>query len=348
MRYKLITKDFDTAFEFALKYHLEPKKSKSSRTSGASRGLGGVLDSFILGKTVELGVASVLSSFNNKKIYQLDFDIKENNKVLFEPDIVGIIENGKSRKPSHSVEIKNISKSDRWLGLTAEQFETIKKASKLENIFIIGAYIENNNQGNEKQKDLLGIYLKNKFKDKSFKDFTSIDNINIVIDYAISGVELSKNGILFKKDFFMFETEVFQIAGVRTESDIFNQKIKQIGIFSKSGILPKYKMDDNYPEPIFMGDFIFNGDFKLYEKINSKSKKRYLKCISDVYVKNNILGDFSLNKGEIYLFNLCTLGRKPTLDRNNIWIAKRNVLFLQKRDLLKKSEDNLIKIAKEI
>lgn len=348
MKYKITIKDFDTAFDFALGYHLHPKKSKSSRTSGASRGLGSVLDSFILGKTVELGVASVLSSFNNKKSYHLDFDIKENSKVLFEPDIVKISENKRERKPNYSVEIKNISKSDRWLGLTFEQFETIKRNSKLEDIFIIGAYIENNNVGNEKQKDLLGVYLKNKFKHEKFNDFTGIENINIIIDYAISGAELSKYGILFKKDFFMFETEVFETAGKRTEADIKTQKIKKIKVFSNKGILPKYTMNNGYPEPIFMGDFVFNGDFELYEKLNLKSKKRYLKCISDVNIKNDVLGNFFLKKGEIYLFKLCTLGRKPTLDRNNIWIAKRNVPFLQNKGFIKKSEDNFLIIAKGI
>ena len=199
MKYTISKEDFNTAFDFALRYHLDPKKSKSSRTSGSSRGLGGVLDSFMLGKTVELGVASVLKSFNNDKEYHLDFDIKQNNKVLFEPDIVKITENEKERKPACSVEIKNISKSDRWLGLTSEQFETIKKVSKLEDIFIIGAYIENKNVGNEKQKDLLGIYLKNKFKLSEFDSFTDIENINIIIEYAISGKELQDNGLLFKK-----------------------------------------------------------------------------------------------------------------------------------------------------
>lgn len=76
MKYKLTVKDFDTAFDFALRYHLEPKKSQSSRTSGAMRGLGEVLDSFIKGKLVELGVANLLKTFASKKEFVLDFDIK--------------------------------------------------------------------------------------------------------------------------------------------------------------------------------------------------------------------------------------------------------------------------------
>jgi len=347
MRYKIAQKDFDTAFDFALKYHLDPNKSSSSRTFGASRGLGGVLDSFILGKLVEIGVASVLHSFNNAKDYVVDFDIKENSKILFEPDIIEIVEGENKRKPTRSVEIKNISKTDRWIGLTYEQFETIKKTSDLDNIFIVGAYIENNNEGNKKQKDLLGIYFKNKFKLREFESFTDINNINIVIEYAISGRELEENGIFFKKDSYMFETEIFEIAGKQTESNIFNGKIKKVGAFS-GGTLEKYAMNKEYPQPSFMGDFKFQGKMELYEKTNIKSVKRYVKCISDVFVSNEVIGDFELGKGNIYLFNLCTLGRKPTLDRNNLWIAKRNVSFLEKKGSISKTEENLAEIAKNI
>ncbi len=347
MKYKITRKDFNTAFDFALRYHLEPKKSQSSRTSGASRGLGGVLDSFILGKLVELGVANVLKSFNSSKDYILDFEIKQNKEVLNEPDVIGIIENRKERKPRCFLEIKNISKDDRWIGLTLEQFDTIKKSSNQENIFIIGAYIQNNNQGNFKQKDLLGIYLKDKFKSKIFKDFTNIDNIEIVIEYAISGKELNDHGLVFKKGFFMYETEIFEIAGKQADSNISKGKFKKIGSFS-NGILKRYIMDSKFPDPEFIGDIRFNGKIELYEKLNQKSSRRFIHCLTDVKVLNNVLGTFNLAKGKTYLFNLHTGGLNPALNRNNIWIAKRSIPFLQGKKLITKTEKNLARIAKEI
>jgi len=347
MKYKITRKDFDVAFDFALKYHLDPKKSQSSRTSGASRGLGGVLDSFILGKLVELGVANVLKSFNSEKDYVLDFDIKQNNEVLNEPDIIGIVENRKERKPKCFLEIKNIFKDDRWIGLTLEQFDTIKKSSNLENIFIIGAYIQNNNHGNFKQKDLLGIYLKDKFKSKIFKDFTNINNIEIVIEYAISGKELSQYGLVFQKGSFMYETEIFEIAGKQTDGDISKGKIKKIGSFS-NGVLKRYIMDSKFPDPKFIGDIKFNGKIELYEKLNEKSLKRFIRCLTDVEVSNDVLGTFSLEKGKTYLFNLHTVGRNPALNRNNIWIAKRSIPFLQTKKLITETKKNLVYIAKKI
>jgi hypothetical protein len=347
MEYKLTREDFDTAFDFALRYHLDPKKSQSSRTSGASRGLGGVLDSFILGKLVELGVSNVLESFNLEKSYILDLDIKQNNEIINEPDITRVVEGGEERDPKCFLEIKNISKDDRWIGLTLEQFETIKKSSKPENIYIIGAYIKNDDLGNAKQKDLLGIYLKDRFKPDVFNSFADIDNIKIVIEYAISGKELQEYGHIFKKGFFMYETEVFEVAGKQTELGISKGSIKKIGVLSNC-ILERYIMDESFPDPDFMGDFTIKGEVELYEKINQKSRKRFIRCLSDVEISSETLGLFKLEKNKIYLFNLHTVGRNPALNRNNIWIAKRSVPFLQKKKSLLTTEENLLNIAKEI
>jgi hypothetical protein len=347
MRCKLTKNDFDIAFDFALRYHLEPKKSQSSRTSGASRGLGGVLDSFILGKLVEIGVSNILKSFNPNKDFCLDFEIKQNNEVIDEPDIIEVIESGISRKPNCFLEIKNISKDDRWIGLTFEQFETIKKSSDPENIFIIGAYIENNNQGNFKQKDLLGIYLKDKFNSPIFKDFTDINNIEIVIEYAISGKELAEHGIEFQKGYFMYETEIFEEAGKRVNRSISNGKFKKIGTFADS-ILDRYIMDKKFPDPEFIGKINFIGKIEVFEKLNVKSSRRYIKCLTDVTITNKVLGTFILEKNKTYLFNLHTVGRNPALNRNNIWIAKRNIPSLQTSKLIADTENNLAQIAKEI
>jgi len=347
MRYKLTKRDFDIAFGFAMRYHLDPKKSQSSRTSGASRGLGGVLDSFILGKLVELGVSNVLKLFNPKKNYILDLDIKQNNEVIDEPDITSVVENKKERPPRCFIEIKNISKDDRWIGLTLEQFETINQSSKLENVFIIGAYIENNNSGSHKQKDLLGIYLKSKYGSPLFKNFTNINNLNIVIEYAISGKELRQHGHVFEKRFFMYETEIFELAGKQTEPSISKGLIKKIGEFS-NGTLDRYIMNKKYPDPEFIGEIHFKGKIQLYEKLNEKSTRRYVRCLTNVVVSNDMLGTFNLKKGNIYLLNLHTIGRNPALNRNNIWIAKRNIPFLQSKKLITKTEDNLTYIAKTI
>ena len=347
MKYPLSREDFEKAFTFALQYHLDPKKSQTSRTFGATRGLGGVLDSFIMGKLVEIGVSKALKSYNQDKEYVLDLEIKNNSDIGNEPDIEKIIENGKERKPNCFIEIKNISASDRWVGLSLDQFKTIQKSSDPKSSFIIGAYIKNNNEGNNKQKDLLGIYLKEKYKSDDFKDFTEVENIDIEIEYVISMEELNKLGGIYKSGSFLYETEIFEIAGTKTTAEIQVNKINKIGTFS-SGKLEHYKSNDIYPNPDFMGEFLFEGKIDLYEKINLKSIKRFIHCLSDVKITNTVLGNFYLRKNQTYFFHLGTVGRNPLLKRDNIWIAKRNIKVLQEKGIISSPEEVMKIIANKI
>lgn len=347
MNHLLSLQDFDRAFDFAIKYHLDPSKSQSSRTSGASRGLGGVLDSFMLGKLVEIGVANILKLYNPTKEYVLDLEIKQNNEVLNEPDIEKIIENDKERKPACFIEIKNISESDRWIGLTLEQYETISRSSSIDSAYIIGAYIRNTNDGNLKQKDLLGIYLKNKFDTNLFNDFTSINNIEIVIEYVVSCKELQDYGRIYKKNTLLYETEIFELAGPQAGSDIIKGKINKIGSLS-DGTLDCYQINSEYDSPDFMGPLSFVGNLDLYEKVNLKSVKRFIHCSTDVAVTSSVLGTFYLKSGSLYFLNLGTVGRNPILNRNNIWIAKRSVPFLVQSGKLSSPEKVLREIAQKI
>ncbi len=350
LSYNLTKKDFEVAFGFAVKYHLDPKKSKSSRTSGSSRGLGGVIDSFLFGKLVEIGVSKILANFNPNKSFELDLDIKSNSEILNEPDIPYIFHNNKKRNPNCFIEIKNVSVADRWCGLTLEQFETIKSIpsySNLENIFIIGAHIANTNIGDSKQKDLLGVYLKGEIKTEIFERFTEMQNIQVVVDYVISGSELSKYGKIYRKDSLMYETKVFNIAGKATISSIKKGKIPEIIGISKE-YLEQYEMNKKVPSPEFMGRFYYSGEIKLFEKKNKKSIRRYIYCVTDSFVTNKIVGNYKLEKDNYYSFDLNAIGRNPKLDRNNIWIAKNNITTLISKGLLTKPEVAFKEISEKI
>ncbi len=163
MKYKLKKEDFERTFKFGVEYHLDPRKSSSTRTAGSARGLGGVLDSFMHGKLVETGVIQIINDLNLNKILLADFDIKGTNEAKDDPDIVKIIEKKNERLPKIYVEIKNISQDDRYIGLTYEQFNTAKKTSNNRDIFIVGAHLENSSKNSSKKiNDALGVYLKKK------------------------------------------------------------------------------------------------------------------------------------------------------------------------------------------
>jgi len=350
MRYTLTADDFKVAFDFALKYHLEPKKSSQGRTSGVSRGLGEVLDSFLRGKLVEMGVSKALEILNPSKKCKLDFDIKDASEINDEPDIFKVVESGASRDPKCFIEIKHIAIDDRWAGLHTEQFETIKRKSNIENIFIVGAYIENKQKElNKKQTDLLGIYLKDKFDRAYFSDFGDLDgNIDIVIDYVISGSELENNGISFSKGSLMYETDIFQFAGPLGSKYVKAGNFQSLVRLNNGSELEKYKVTQ-YPEPQFLGPIkLISGDIEVFEKINDKSTKRFILAYSNSVIENSDLGRFNLEAGKVYFYNLATLGRNPILNRNNVWIAKRAIPYLQEAGKLKSTDENFKTVADNI
>ena len=349
MKYNLTRKDFQTAFEFAVKYHLDPTKSGTTRTAGSARSLGDVLDSFLLGKLAEIGVVNILQSLNPRKQCVLDFDLKPIYEVKNEPDIIGVIENNLSRKPNLFTEIKNTGRGDHWLGLTLEQYETVKKSAKDPNkIFIVGVSIGNSDPDKSpKEKDLLGAYLKEITNLKTFDKFADAYKTFIKIEYAISGTELERNGTVFKKNGLFYNTDLFVDIGKFFKRALEAGKFKDLGV-QNGGELKKYSQNKELSPPNIFGAIELNGRVRIFEKANDKSVRRFIYAATDATITNEILGEFKLEKGKHYLYDMRTVGRNPVLARNNIWIAKRSLGYLQERGLIKSAEENLKKIAEDI
>lgn len=348
MQYNLSKRDFNIAFDFAIRYHLDPTKVGTSRTTGSARGLGDVLDSFLLGKLVEIGVINIIQSLNFSKKYILDFDLKSIYDVKDEPDIVGVLETSTQRQPKLFIEIKNTSSDDRWIGLTLEQFETMKRsAGGSKKIYIIGASIYNTDSDkNFKEKDLLGMYLKSLSNDDDFLKFANLSKTMVKIEYAISGYELEKFGKEYLKSGLFYETEIFVEA-----SNLIKRQIEQgryEAIEFKNGKIEFYRPNKLYPEPVMFGDIEFSGKIKIFEKNNEKSTRRFIHAETDTEVYNDVLGKFHLEKGKYYLFNPSTMGRNPVLARNNIWIAKRSLPHLREKKYIKSDEENLREVAENI
>ncbi|MEK7497878.1 MAG: hypothetical protein AAB656_03095 [Patescibacteria group bacterium] len=348
MKYTLKREDFIKAFEFSVKYHLDPKKTSSTRTAGSARGLGGVLDSFMHGKLVEIGVAKILNSLKPSKTFELDFSIKPTNDAKNDPDIVKITESNHSREPNVYTEIKHITKSDRYLGLTTEQFTTAKKMSRNKEVYIIGAYLENSGkEAKNKKDDVLGVFLKTETSNSLLGDFSEIGEMSVVIDYVISGKELEKNGLEFKQGSLFYETEIFVEAGPMAVKAIDAKILKKISEI-KNGELKPYMQIEQNALPSFIRPIKIMGYIEVYEKKNDKSSMQFIRCISDTLIENDFLGKFYLKAGNTYLFDMCTIGRNPSLDRNNIWIAKRSVGYLQEKGRLESTEKNLKSLADQI
>jgi len=51
----------------------------------------------------------------------------------------------------------------------------------------------------------------------------------------------------------------------------------------------------------------------------------YIHAKNNAVIKNKVLGTFDLEKGKVYECWFITVGMNPSLKRNNIWIAQRNL-----------------------
>jgi len=338
--FKLNLEDFKRVFEFATNYYIDPTKNTTGRTTGEPRGLGAILDSFTLGKLTEIGIEKIFSEFNSDKKYLLDFEIKDNNQVKDEPDIIKIFEQDNFREPCVFVEIKNTSEKDRWIGLTEEQFNTIKRSAKDKQIYMIYASLKSDtlNQ-NPKTTDLTGMFLKeieDKNKSTVFQKFASL-NASCRIEFILTSKDLQNFSFPFERGMNMYET------------DLFKEK-KTNSFYSNNGTrkdVLKIEEFENLHEYLFLdidsehkaenekiSKFLVKGSFKLI----FKKKKKYIQCISDVYLFNQIFGKFELKSGKFYSFNLSTVGRDPKLKRNNVFIAKNRVYQLIKEGEIKEPE----------
>lgn len=348
--YKLTLEDFKRVFEFGTNYYIDPSKNTIGRTTGEPRGLGAILDAFTLGKLTEIGIEKIFTEFNKNKFYILDFDIKSNNQVMDEPDILHIKEKGNLRNPNLFVEIKNTSENDRWIGLTEEQFNTIKRSAGSNKVYMIYASIRSQTiNNNPKTTDLTGMFLKeieDKNKSGIFQKFANL-NAECKIEFIISSSDLENFAYPFERGMNIYETNLFE-------------EKKSSSFYSKDGIrkdvlnTKKYK-DFNgtinleiekglYPEKENISKFEIQGSFKIIRK----RKKCFIECISNVVAKNGIFGKFDLEKNKFYSFNLTTLGRDPKLKRNNLFISKKRIYQLVEEGQIRKPEIIVEEITKNI
>ncbi len=347
--YELTFEDFKRVFEFGTNYYLEPSKNTTGRTTGEPRGLGAILDAFTLGKLTEIGIEKILKINNPNKDYILDFDIKSNNDVKDEADIIAIIEDKNTREPNLFIEIKNTSENDRWIGLTEEQFNTIKRSANNREIYMIYASIVSNTiDNNPKTTDLTGMFLKdieNQDKSQIFQKFASL-NAQCKIEFIISSKDLEKFAYPFERGMNMYETNLFE---EKKKSSFYLQngtKIrKDIKEFENFNGIMNLTLSNNKPaERDEISQFNIRENFKLLYKKSTT----YIECISDVYLENNIFGKFKLEAGKFYSFYLKTIGRDPKLKRNNLFIAKNRIFQLIDGGLIKQPNELVRYISNRI
>ncbi|GKS67903.1 hypothetical protein YTPLAS73_14500 [Nitrosarchaeum sp.] len=303
--------------------------------------MGEIVDSFISGKVIELGVIDILKKINGEKDFFPDIEVRSTQDYS-DPDIVAVKENEAKREPKVFVEIKNDLREYRWTGLYKEQFESMQNHKSIngdiKKIFIVYASLKSKKEVGKERNDLFGIYLKSISDMSVFKDFSVPSDLYVEINHVITGEELVNNGDFFNKDEdFIYETDVLKESSLGV--------VKADGSLRKGceKIVPsgnKIPTDavGNHAEKI--GEFTFSGNVEVYKVKFRNSYSIYIKCISDVVVKNKILGKFDLEGGKQYQV---VIKKLMQCGRNNLWIAKRNLEFVTKSN-----EARMFEIAEKI
>ena len=246
------------------------------------------------------------------------------------------------------MEIKHFSEDDRWTGLTQEQLDTILGNSVVEQnsekIYVIYAQLKSLDPN--RTTDLLGAYLKCKLENNKFDDFCACSNLKVKINHLITGSELRENGIHFNEGSLMYETKLFSKVKNLTKRQIINyEAYPKFSLVQLNGNnLPIITATKNQRDPTEFGDFTIEGDVRLIKKENAKSERLYIWCQEDTIIHNDVLGSFKLKENEIYNGTILTLGRSPSLKRNNIWIAVRNLENVLERTV----EERLDEIKEQI
>ncbi len=333
MIYHITEDDIKQCIDFSTKYFLDPNKPRAGRTTGTYRGLGTIIDDWLVGKLIEIGVKKIIESVGYRKLLNLDFEIHQVND---DPDIISVEEEGIERDPKLFIEIKNSSEADNYIGLTKEQYEsTITHRivdNNPENYYIIYATIKKNNENN-KDLDPYGTYLKRTSSDDIYNEFDEIENLIVEIKNIISAEHLSNFGVEFTNESYMYNPNLIEDIGTSTRSQlnklIIGEDVDNYSeIYIEDNKLPLIPESPSIRTPIEFGDVIVDGNVRLFRKENERSSRVYVYALDETILKSPFLGEYKLERNKYYKCSVTTLGRNPSLQRNNIWISRNNIDFL--------------------
>ena len=368
--YQTKKEDLEKWFKFSIEYWLNPKKGKTGRTSGQPRGLGDILDSFMM-KIIETGVAKIIEeNFCQSKELITDDEIKPNNVIRDDPDIFKIKENDNERDPKVFIEIKYHNANAHWIGPRTKQIEAFETGSSRLNInnnriYIIGADIINDSSISEdkgKKDSLLGIFLKSSTNLDYFNDFYETLP-KIQIRYALRLKDLKDKGTIVGKGDYFLSTTIFEknkYENFFKDKNLKEQfKIVEYPHWNKENneitlcLQPEPKKNGNNKVKVPLknnpiekyGKFkIIGADIKFILKENELSDRYFILCKEDIKLSNNFFGEYSLKKNNIYSFQLQSMGRDPTIKNENLFISENYLKKLQVNEEI----DSIENVLKEI
>jgi hypothetical protein len=324
-------------WKFAMDYYLDDSKPINDRTNGQKRGLGGIFDSF-LNKIIEIAVCKKLHEINSKKQFKTDFEIHPLTKKKTEPDIIKIIEKKRTdQNPKLYVEIKNLGETDDWFGPKTSELKSIKTnvygIKDLKKIYYIYCQIKDQ-KGQSRESSPLGTWLKHIVKkDAGLEKFHNVKDLFVEFSYVFTASDIDRYGTVLKEGTPMPDTDVFPSVSERTKGTILkkiqNNELEKIKL--KHNVLPKLTASRqaetewlSYPESL--GNFTFTGKLQAFKVELKTVRNIWIKCITDVIVRNDVLGDpvGSFKKDQIVLFRLKQKGEIYKKNSTDRFVARCN------------------------
>ena len=191
----------------------------------------------------------------------------------------------------------------------------------------------------KRKSDLLGIYFKQRdFLHEKFDYFLDISDLEVVIEYVMTGTELEQYGKIFPEEEIMPSNNIFFGKGSENKSftkndfnnsgNITNEKISSPKIDGRVKI-PVEHITYKYDFSPHFGDLYCDGDVDFIKQTKETGSTLFLICNSDTKVTGDFLGIWNFKKGEIKkIMQENTLpGRngKPGLkNRSDVFFPKRN------------------------
>ena len=221
------------------------------------------------------------------------------------------------------------------------------------------SFIKNLKYTFQKRKaDLLGIYFKQKgFLPEKFNYFLDISDLEVVIEYVITGAELATHGKVFAEGEIMPSNQIFfgkgdenksyKMGDLKDTKKITHEKIiiKKINGTTR---IPVENITYKHDFSPHFGDLLCTGDVEFIKQTKGIDSTLFLKCNSHVKVVGDFLGTWEFEKDEIKkIMQENTLpGRNgmPGLKNRSDWFfPKRNF-----SSIVNDLSDRVKKIAEEI
>jgi hypothetical protein len=267
-----------------------------------------------------------LEEFEKIEIQKLEDDLKQKLVVLEGLPSRNIPSKSEEPDESKRVEITNTRKEKK-----SELRKEIKKLKTLiKNLSSVFP---------KRKKDLLGVFLKHKkFLNGKFDYFFDISDLSVRIDYIISGKEIDNYGKIFPKGMIWPSPKVFLLTKEIScdENGVLNDtpttKYKRINTTNNGTYTLQTDVITNsskFPEQF--GSLTCTGSFEiiLQERKNRKGKwlkTIFIKCLSNVVVNGDFLGDWNFSNGTTYRIKITNkLGGDKTKDRSDISMPKDRI-----------------------